>query len=226
MKTTAAFLFTAITICAPTASAQEAYDHNSINQDAVLPGDEMVSDPADPEIDANYPSLSHFAWKTNAAAAIRRMYDSAVGGFEGDMSFGSEGRRGAYYGSLRFFAGRTEGGLTVGQFSFGPTLEWPLDVVRLGLKPRFGYLWIDRVTADSAMDALTVGVSAVVSADVYRSEGLAVAVGVEPVVEGLFSFFELFDDQGTTGMFGANGFVSFRLRAPRETRPSVASSSF
>lgn len=209
----------AILMCAATASAQERRVDDPYEGDGAPAG-------ADPEIDANYPNLAHFGWKTNASLALRKVHDSAILGFEGDMSFGGETRRGAFYGSVRMFGGKTEGGLTVGQFSVGPTLEWPLDIARFGFKPRLGYFWIDRVTSGDAMDALSLGLSAVLSADVYRSDGFAVAVGAEPVIEGLFSFFELFDEQGTTGMYGVNAFLSFRLRAPRAPKASVARASF
>ncbi|NUP13320.1 MAG: hypothetical protein HOW73_45355 [Polyangiaceae bacterium] len=178
---------------------------------------------SDPDLDVDYPQRSHLSFRAVGGGGLRAVHSTLIGGAEAELSLGADTKRGSFLGSLHVFGGRTEGGLPVGHFTFGPTLAWQLGLVSIGPKLRIGYFWIDRVTSDDPIDALTVGGAAALTVDLHRNEGFAVALNGELRADALLPFFEIFDDQGTTGLWGASLGLQIRLRAPRRTPPRTAS---
>jgi hypothetical protein len=180
--------------------------------------------PLDPELDEAYPQRSHFAFRAQASGGVRALYDTVVGAAELEASFGADTKRGSFSGALRFLAGRTDGGLGVQQFTVGPSFAWNVGPVTIGPKVRIGYLWIDRVTSDDVMDAMSLGVAAAFGLELYKNEGVTVALTSELVADALLPFFEVFDEQPAAGLYGASLGLQFRLRAPKAPRASHAAS--
>lgn len=181
--------------------------------------------PLDPDLDENYPERAHFAFRAQATAAWRMLYDTAIGAVDLETSLGADTRRGSFSASARFLAGRTDGGLTLQQFTLGPSFAWSIGRFALGPKVRIGYLWIDRVTSNEVIDAMSLGLAAALGYELYKSEGVTVSLTGELSADALLPFFEVFDDQPASAFYGANFGLQFRLRAPKAPRASQAAAN-
>lgn len=178
----------------------------------------------DPDIDALYPRRSHFAFKASATGGVRNLYGSLIGLGGIEVAAGADTRAGGFYGAIGGAGGRTEGGLSYGQFTIGPDLEWSVEILRLGLHPRFGYIAIGRVTEDEPFELFNWGIGALVGLDLYSNEGVTFAFGVEPKVEWGMAV-DLFDDSAPAFIGGGSAFLQIRFRAPRAS-PLVVGGAF
>ncbi len=170
----------------------------------------------DPDLDAFYPRRSHAVFKLTASGGARSLYRSliALGGVE--VAAGADTKAGSFYGAIGGAGGVTESGLSYGQFTVGPDLEWNLDILRLGVHPRIGYTAIGRVTEGQPFELFNWGLGALIGLDLYRSAGVVFAVGVEPKLEWASSL-ALFEDSDDAFIGGVNAVLQFRYRAARES---------
>lgn len=169
-----------------------------------------------PELDAPYPSRSHFAFKLRSGGAVERLAGANLYGGYGGVAFGADTRAGGFFGAIGAGGGRTEGGLHFQEFCLGVDLEWPIDIIRLGLRPRIGWIGVDRVTADEKMEAFRGGLGGLFAVDFLRSDGWIVSLDLEPRIDAVASASRLFEDDPTYAVFGVRGGLTLRFRAPRE----------
>ena len=169
-----------------------------------------------PQIDALYPDRAHFALKLRSGVAADRVADAGLYGAYGELALGADTRGGGFFAALGAGGGQTDGGLGFQSFSLGVDVEWPVDIVRLGLRPRVGWLGVDRVTSDEKMDAFRGGIGGLIAVDLLRSEGWTLSFDVEPRVDAVKSA-AYFEDDPTYVALGARGGFALRFRAPRRS---------
>jgi hypothetical protein len=169
----------------------------------------------DPDIDAFYPRRGHFAFKASANGGVRTLFGSLIGLGGIEVAAGADTKAGSFYGAFGGAGGRTEGGLSYGQFTIGPDLEWSVDVLRLGVHPRVGYIAIGRVTEGGPFELFNWGIGGLVGIDLYRNDGITFALGVEPKLEWATTV-GLFDDSEDAFLGGASAFLQIRFRAPKK----------
>lgn len=169
----------------------------------------------DPDLDAFYPRRGHAAFKVAPYAGARSLYGSliALGGV--DIAVGADTRAGSFYGAIGAAGGRTESGLSYGQFTVGPDLEWSIDILRLGVHPRIGYTAIGRVTEGKPFELFSWGIGALVGVDLYRNEGLTFALAAEPRLDWATSV-GLFEQNDDAFIGGVNVLWQIRFRAAKE----------
>lgn len=170
----------------------------------------------DPDLDAFYPQRSHASFKLAASGGARSLYRSLIGLGGVEVAVGADTKAGSFHGAIGGAGGLTETGLSYGQFTLGPDLEWNLDILRLGVHPRFGYTAIGRVTEGQPFELFNWGIGALIGVDLYRSAGIAFAVGAEPKLEWVSSL-SLFEDSDDAFIGGVNAFLQFRYRAARDS---------
>lgn len=170
----------------------------------------------DPDVDAFYPRRGHASFKVMASAGARSLYGSLIGLGGLEVAAGADTKAGSFYGAIGGAGGRTETGLSYGQFTVGPDLEWSIDILRLGVHPRIGYTAIGRVTEGQPFELFNWGIGALIGVDLYRSGGLTFAVGVEPKLEWASSL-ALFEDSDDAFIGGVNTFIQLRFRAPKDS---------
>lgn len=220
MRRTARILLSASLLTAALPSTVQAQDFPP-SQPIVRPSDDEWHDP---DIDAFYPRRGHFAFKASAIGGVRSLYGSLIGLGGIEVAAGADTKAGSFYGAFGGAGGRTEGGLSYGQFTIGPDLEWSIDILRLGVHPRVGYIAIGRVTEGGPFELFNWGIGALVGLDLYRSEGLTFALGVEPKLEWATTV-GLFDDSSDAFIGGGSAFLQIRFRAPKAS-PKVDGGDF
>ena len=178
----------------------------------------------DPDIDENYPRRGHVSLKAAANAGVRALYGSLIGLAGIELAAGFDTKGGSFYGAFGGAGGRTESGLSYGQFTVGPDLEWSIDIVRLGIQSRIGYIAIGRVTESGPFELFNWSVGAMAGVDVYRADGVAFALGVQPRVEWARSV-GLFDPTDDAFIGGASAFFQVRYRIAKQG-PKVDGGSF
>lgn len=133
--------------------------------------------------DASHASGPTVVVKTSAGGTTRALYDVLIAGGEADVAVGVDSASGSYGLYAGVLAGTLDGGLAFGHAVFGVDLAWSLGVVRLGARPRVGYLGLERVTSERQFGAYTLGLAARVSFAVFDSPALDLSLGVEPTAD-------------------------------------------
>ena len=192
-------------------------------QSATLPGPTVTRaspwDPGetpyeDPDVDAPYPRRAHFMARVGVGPSVYSFYGDRVLMGGPDVTFAADTKAGSFGGNFGFSLGKTEPGLKTWRFHLGADVEFPIGPVRLGVAPRFGMFSVGRLTQDSSMAFLTVGLAGVVSVDLFHSEGFALALGVRPSIENAV---QLFGD--SVGLYGGTALLDFRWRAAKTSPP-------
>ncbi len=165
-------------------------------------------------IDDPVPRATHLMTRFAAGGTVRNLFGNLMAGGEGELGVGVDSPFGSFSLAASFFGGVTEGGFTTLHGVMGFYAAWPIGIVRVGFQPRIGYIDIDRVTTPSQFGAYTAGLAALVSVDVVRSEGVAFAFGVRPVLDALLPANSdgIGQDSAAT-LFGGNAFVEVRWRS-------------
>lgn len=169
----------------------------------------------DIELEAAYPKRSHLTMKIVTGAAIERIADVDFYGAYGEFALGADTRGGGFFAVLAPGGGQTEGGLQYQEFLLGVDAEWPLDFVRLGLRPRIGWLGIERVTESSKIEALRGGIGVMLGVDLIGGDGWVFGLDLEPRIDAAVTPLDIFDEYPTYTAFGVRGGLSLRWRAPR-----------
>jgi hypothetical protein len=185
-------------------------------QDAV-----EAESPRDPDLEADMPSVPHLLVRSSAGMTTRALFDSLVLGGEADVGVGVDTRVGSFSLVGGFFAGTVEGGLMTLHGYAGIDCAWSIGIVRLGLRPRVGYLGIDRITNERQFGAYTFGGALRVSVDLFREDAVAFALGLEPSADVAAA---LGNDgasrDSAAPLVGGRGFLEVRWRSPGlEQRP-------
>ncbi len=170
-------------------------------------------DTAAGERDLAKPTKTHLAVRASAGASTRAIYDTYVVGGEGDIGVGFDSRFGSYGLGLAFFGGVVEGGFTAIHGTMGFDAGWPVGDFRFGFRARVGYLDVDRVTTERQFGAYSLGLVGRASYDLSRSNGVAIAIGLEPsadVVAALGNDGASAD--GAAPLLGGRGFIEVRWR--------------
>lgn len=156
-----------------------------------------------------------FELAVSAGGSARALFDSYVFGGEGAVSAGVASSVGSYALRVGGFGGVVEGGLTTLHIHVGFDMAWELDIIRIGLTPRIGYLGIERFTIDRQFGAYTFGLAGQVSVDVFRDESLAFAIGIEPTADVAAALGnDGADADGAAPFVGGRGFLEVRWQAP------------
>ncbi|MFO0548348.1 MAG: hypothetical protein U0271_08180 [Polyangiaceae bacterium] len=135
------------------------------------------------ELEASTPDSTHLVVRGAAGPVARALFDSYSVGAGLDLGVGVDSSVGSYALAVSAFGGVLEGGLEMVHVTAGFDMSWALGIVRLGLTPRIGYLAISRITSERQFGAYTFGLAARLSVDLYRDEGLAIALGAEPTAD-------------------------------------------
>jgi hypothetical protein len=174
---------------------------------------EPVDAAADAERDLTKPTKTHLFVRASAGGSARAIYDSYVVGGEGDVGVGFDSRFGSYGLALGFFGGVVEGSFTTVHGTMGFDASWPVGDFRFGFRARVGYLDVDRFTTQRQFGAYSLGLVGRASYDLTRSDGVAVAIGLEPSADVVVA---LFNDgasaDGAAPLLGGRGFIEVRWR--------------
>lgn len=158
---------------------------------------------------------ARFELTVSAGGSARALFDSYVFGGEGAVSAGFASPAGSYALRLGGFGGIVEGGLTTLHIYAGFDMAWEIDIVRLGVTPRIGYLGIERFTLDRQFGAYTFGLAGHVSVDVFRDESIAFAIGLEPTADIAAALGnDGAEADGAAPFVGGRGFFEVRWQAP------------
>ncbi|NUP10983.1 MAG: hypothetical protein HOW73_33470 [Polyangiaceae bacterium] len=179
------------------------------------PSSDVVT--VDPDLDAPSPTKPMLMVRASAGATTRALFDSMVVGGELDVGAGIDTASGSYALGVSAFAGVVEGGLFCMHAALGIDLAWPIGIVRIGVRPRVGYIGIDRVTTERQFGAYTFGLAGRVTVDVFRDQGFAFALGAEPtadVAAALGNDGESGD--GAAPFVGGRAFLEVRIRPSRD----------
>lgn len=169
---------------------------------------------ADPELDEPYPQRVHFGMKWGGGGIVDRIAGGDFFGGYGELALGAERRDGGYFLAMSAGGGSTGGGLSYQEFLFGIDFEWPVEFLRLGVRPRIGWIGVDRVTQDEKMDAFRGGVGLYAGADLFNTDGFVVGLSAEPRIDVVDSV-GYADEAPPYAAFGVRVGMSFRFRAPR-----------
>ena len=183
MKPLSLALFAAASLVASAAHAQTT-DEDVRDSAPDLPP--TTDEPAEPEpdiLDAPYPMRAHFAVRAGAGASFESIASSTLFGALGSVSLGADLKVMGVFGTIAGGGGKTEGGLDFYQFAVGPDLEWPIGPIRLGLRPRFGYLGIARATNTELMEAFRAGLGGLLAVDFLRDNGFVIGLEAEPRID-------------------------------------------
>ncbi len=175
----------------------------------------------DTGLDVPYPKRTHFALKMAAGATFESVASTGLFGASGTFGLGADTRYLGIYGVLTGGGGRTDGGLDYYEFLFGPDLEWPVGPIRLGLRPRLGYLGIRRETNGDMMEDLRVGIGGLFGVDAFRSDGWSVGLEIEPRIDAATPFLDLFSADPTYPVYGVRAGLSVHKRIPRKHNPKL-----
>ena len=121
--------------------------------------------------------------KASAGATTRALFDVLVVGAEADVAVGVDTSLGSYGLYAGLLAGAVDGSLAFGHAVIGLDLAWAIGAVRVGVRPRLGYLGIERVTSERQFGAYTLGLAGRLSFAVYGTPSLTVSLGVEPTAD-------------------------------------------
>jgi len=162
----------------------------------------------DPALDAPYPRPAHFCMRASAGAAYRSLYGIDVKAGTLDLTMMADTARGSFGAGLFGFVGTTEEDLVLSQWGIHGEFTWFLgDRLRLGFMPRLASLKLERFTGFESASGLALGVGGRVGVDLYREEGVAFALGVEPTLDKI---------GGADGWLPSVGaYLEVRYREPR-----------
>lgn len=172
------------------------------------------AEPDPEEVDRPVPHDTHLMVRFAGAATAKNLFGSLLAGGEGELGVGVDSPFGSFSLAASFFGGRLEGGFTTLHGIMGFYAAWPIGIVRVGFQPRIGFIDIDRVTTTRQFGAYSAGVAGLVSVDLLREDGFALALGLRPVVDALVPANSdgLGQDSPAT-LFGGNAFVEVRWRS-------------
>lgn len=120
-----------------------------------------------------------FSMSVDLGFAYRHLYSAPVVGGEIEVGIGGALRALSVYGTFGAILGTTDQGLTTTRLAVGASLLFPVsDRVRLGVEPRFTYLAVQRVTKDTSMGGLGVGLYGIATIDVAKMDPGALYAGI------------------------------------------------
>ncbi|NUO53158.1 MAG: hypothetical protein HOV80_30280 [Polyangiaceae bacterium] len=178
----------------------------------------QAEDAAEPEpdiLDAPYPKRAHLALRFGAGPSFESIASTALFGAHGSVSLGADTKVIHVFGTISGGGGKTDGGLDFYEFSVGPDLEWPLGPVRLGLRPRAGYLAIARATESELMEDMRAGIGGLFAVDFFRENGFVIGLEAEPRIDAAIPGFALFDKASTYPIYGLRLNFVVKRRMPR-----------
>lgn len=171
------------------------------------------------EADLPVPRETRLMTRFAAAGTFKNLFGSLVAGGEGEVGVGVDSPFGSFSLAASFFGGRLDGDLTTLHGTMGFYAAWPIGVVRVGFQPRIGFIDIDRFTTTRQFGAYSAGVAGVVSIDLVREEGVALALGVRPVLEALLPLnSDGLGQDSPAALIGGNTFLEVRWRAVDSAR--------
>lgn len=148
----------------------------------------VEDEPADPEPDilnVSYPRRAHLALRAGAGASFESLSSTMLFGAHGSLGIGADTKALSFFGTVTGGGGKTEGGLDFYEVAAGGDLEWPIGPVRLGVRPRIGYLAIARVTQSGLMEDMRAGFGGLVGFDFFRQGGFAIGLEAEPRIDAI-----------------------------------------
>lgn len=137
----------------------------------------------DPDLEAPYPRRRHFVVRTSAGASLESLASKRIVMGGGEIAFGADTRRAGLFGVIGAEGGQTEQNLDVWHIHLAGDFEWPIGPIRLGVEPRFGFLSLERPSHDSHALLSTIGIGAILGADLFRSGSVTLGLRVVPRAE-------------------------------------------
>lgn len=138
-----------------------------------------------------------FSAKLTVMGAMRFIRSSPLGALEAELALGARLRRKPLfiYGALGYVRAESLFGIDVHRPWLGGVFEYQIDWFRVGGGPQLGWFRVERITDDDAIDTLSLGLEAMLSAELVRGENhhalqLALRGGLHYV----------FDDTGWSGL--------------------------